>query len=282
MTVHSIRACHVIVALGLLGAGCAAKPDTQIQDSSGNNGQNDPYEQTNRKLYGVSDALDKNAIRPVTKAYRAATPAAVRTHLHDLLTNMANPAQFANDVFQGKPRKAGNTFMRLLINTTIGVGGVFDVASGWGYSDHSTDFGLTLAVWGVPSGPYLFLPVLGPSNPRDGIAYGVNSVLSPFTWVSFGGSATLGYARFGVGAIDSRDRVMSATDTIEKTALDPYASYRSLYLQHRQAQIENARQDLPATMPDWFPGAAQAQAVPTAHVGPNPAPRFSPPASLSP
>jgi phospholipid-binding lipoprotein MlaA len=168
-------------------------------EDGGNNGQSDPYEATNRKLYDVSATLDKNAIRPATLAYRNATPSGVRTHLHDLLTNLANPAQFANDVFQGKPHKAGNTFMRLVINTTIGVGGVFDVASGLGYPDHSTDFGLTLALWGVPSGPYLFLPLLGPSNPRDGIAYGVNSVLSPFTWVSFGGSATLGYARFGVG-----------------------------------------------------------------------------------
>jgi phospholipid-binding lipoprotein MlaA len=251
-------------------------------EDGGNNGQSDPYEATNRKLYDVSATLDKNAIRPATLAYRNATPSGVRTHLHDLLTNLANPAQFANDVFQGKPHKAGNTFMRLVINTTIGVGGVFDVASGLGYPDHSTDFGLTLALWGVPSGPYLFLPLLGPSNPRDGIAYGVNSVLSPFTWVSFGGSATLGYARFGVGAIDSRDRVMNETDTIEKTALDPYATYRSLYLQHRQAQIANALNDLPATVPLWYTGATQAQAVPAVKPVPNPAPRFAPPASLSP
>ena len=137
--------------------------------------------------------------------------------------------------------------MRLLINTTVGAAGVFDVATGWGFPDHDTDAGLTLAVWGIPDGPFLFLPVLGPSNPRDGIGYGANTAFDPFTWVSFGGSATLGWVKFGVSAVDSRARVLSETDSIEKTALDPYATYRTLYQQHRAGEVEQARSDLPAT-----------------------------------
>jgi phospholipid-binding lipoprotein MlaA len=265
----------------LLATGCAAKPDkVQVQGLSEDAETNDPYESTNRKLYRVSDAVDKAAIHPVANGYRRVTTSGFRDHLHNLLTNLGGPAQFTNDVLQGKPRKAGDSFMRLLINTTLGVGGVFDVASSWGYREHSTDFGLTLAVWGVPSGPYLFLPVLGPSDPRDGVAYGVNSLFSPLTWVSFGGSATLGYARFGVRAVDSRARLISETDTIQRTALDPYATFRSLYQQHREAEIQNAQHDLPATVPAWYAG--RTPAVPAAYVPPSPAPKIAPPASLSP
>ena len=129
---------------------------------------------------------------------------------------------------------------------------MFDVASGWGFPDHDTDFGLTLAVWGIPDGPFLFLPVLGPSNPRDGVGLGANSVLDPLTWVSFGGSATFGWTRFGVSAVDTRARVLTETDSIEKTALDPYATYRTLYQQHREAQAAQARADAPATVPAWY------------------------------
>ena len=212
----------------------------------------DPYEPTNRKLFAVNAALDRNILHPVAATYVDTVPRAGRTHLHNVLSNIGNPTQLANDVLQGKPRKAGNTFMRLLINTTVGLGGVFDVATIWHFPDHDTDFGLTLAVWGVPSGPYLYLPILGPSNPRDGIGYGANSALDPFTWVSFGGSATFGVTRFAVGAVDGRARYLSATDTINKTALDPYATYRSLYQQNRAAAVQAAQKDLPETEPDWY------------------------------
>ena len=279
--IHCIRSVHPLLVILLLAPGCAAEPDrTHVPTLAGDAADNDPYESTNRKLYRVSDAVDKAVIHPVANGYRKVATSGFRDHLHNLLANLGGPPQFTNDVLQGKPRKAGDSFMRLLINTTVGVGGVFDVASGWGYPEHSTDFGLTLAGWGVPSGPYLFLPVLGPSDPRDGIAYGVNSIFTPLTWVSFGGSSTLGYARFGVGAVDSRARLIVDTDTIQKTALDPYATFRSLYQQHREAEIENARRDLPATVPAWYAG--RSPAWPAVYVPPNPAPKIAPPASLSP
>ena len=150
----------------LLLAGCATKPPASEPDElSDYNERNDPLEPTNRKFYAVNNVLDRNVLRPAASGYRDVVPGSVRDHVHSTLSNLGNPAQFANDVLQGHPRKAGNTFMRLLINTTIGAGGVFDVATGWGFPDHDTDAGLTLAVWGVPGGPFLFLPVLGPSNP---------------------------------------------------------------------------------------------------------------------
>ena len=264
--------------------GCAAKPPkSDPEELAYYRQRNDPFEPTNRVFYRVNNTLDQNLLRPVAVAYRDTVPDPVRTHLHDVLSNLGNPAQLANDMLEGKPRKAGNTFMRLLINTTVGVGGVFDVASSLGYPDHDNDFGLTLALWGVPSGPFLFLPVLGPNDFRDAIGYGANSALDPFTWVSFGGSATFGWARFGAGAVVSRSQVLQETDSIQKTALDPYATYRSLYQQHRQSAVELGRKDLPATVPSWYSNAGpRRQGTPTRAQPPSPAPRLAPSPSLTP
>jgi phospholipid-binding lipoprotein MlaA len=267
----------------LLLAGCAEKPPANDPDALADyNERNDPYEPLNRKFYALNNALDKALLRPLAVGYRAAVPMVVRTHVHQTLSNMSNPTQLANDVLQGKPRKAGNTFMRMVINTTIGVGGVFDVASGWGFPDHDTDFGLTLAVWGIPSGPFLFLPVLGPSNPRDAVGYGGNTVLDPFTWVSFGGSATLGWSRFGLGAVDARERALDATDSIDKTALDIYATYRSLAQQHRESAVTAAEEDLPATVPNWYSSSPALQTAPAAVLPPAVTPALAPPTSVAP
>ncbi len=275
--------CAPLFLSALLLAGCAAKPaqPQSAEDIADATERNDPYESTNRKFYAVNDALDRNLLHPVASAYQNNVPVPVRTHVHDVLSNLNNPAQLANDMLQGKPRKAGNTFMRLVLNTTVGLGGVFDVATGLGFPDHETDFGLTLALWGVPGGPFLFLPVLGPSNPRDGIGYGANSALDPLTYIGFDGSNTLGWTRFGAGAVDSRARVLDVTDSIQKTALDPYATYRSLYQQHRQSAVEDGRTDLPATIPAWY-----RQAKPSHPAGPDvpPAavPRLAPAPSVEP
>ena len=271
-----------LVVVAALMAGCAPKP-TSADDLADYNERNDPFEPTNRKLFAVNEALDHNVLHPVASGYRDVTPAPVRSHLHNVLSNLGNPAQLTNDVLQGKPRKAGNTFMRLVLNTTAGVGGVFDVATGLGFPDHDTDFGLTLGIWGVPGGPYLFLPVLGPSSPRDGAGYGINTTLDPLTWLSFGGSATLGYARFGTAAVDTRARLLDQTDAIERTALDPYASYRSLYQQHRESALEDGRSDLPATVPNWYSGRKDAlNPAPPQAPKPDVSPSLAPPASLVP
>jgi phospholipid-binding lipoprotein MlaA len=242
-----------LAAAALLLSACAAKPpagDADAQEAYRE--ANDPLEPTNRKIYAVNDRIDRYTLRPAAVAYRDVVPGTVRSHVHNVLSNIGNPVQFTNDVLQGKPRKAGDTFMRFLINTTVGVGGLFEVATDWGYPDHDNDFGMTMALWGLPEGPFLFLPILGPSSPREGIGYGINSTLDPFTWASFGGSASLGWSRFGVGALDGRERVLDELDSIQKDALDPYATIRSLYRQHRAGQIDQARTDRPATVPAWF------------------------------
>ncbi len=256
------------LAFPALLAGCAAKPaDPDALAASREN--NDPYEHVNRKLFGIYHAIDTHALRPVAVAYRDNVPRPVRGSLHNVLNNIANPVQFCNDVLQAKPRRAGDTFVRTVLNTSIGLGGFFDVATGLGYPDHSNDFGLTLALWGVPSGPFLFLPVLGPSDFRDGIGYGVSTVFNPLTYASFGGSNALGFSVFGVGALDARSRALTDTDSIERSSLDPYAAYRSLYQQHRAAQVTAARTDRPATVPSWY---ASAEPAPPTSAPARPAP----------
>ena len=251
-----------VLALAALLAACAARPpagDSEAQAEFRQN--NDPFEPANRLSYRANTALDTAILKPASQAYAYVVPGPVRGGLHNVLSNITDPVLFANDVVQAKPRRAGDTFMRFLLNTSVGVLGIFDVASSLGYAAHDSGFVTTLALWGLPSGPFLFLPVLGPSSPRDAVGFAGDTVLDPFTYASFGGSKTLGWSRYGVGTVDTRQRVGGELDTIEKTALDPYATFRSLYQQHRTSEIARVREDARATPPDWFASRPTAPAA---------------------
>ena len=242
------------LALAWTLAGCATKPPATDPDALAEYNQtDDPLEPTNRFFYKVNDKIDTYALRPVAVAYRDYVPGVVRRPIHNVLANISSPIIFANDVLQAKPRRAGDTMMRFLINSTVGVGGLFDVASGWGYPDHATDFGVTLALWGVDAGPFLFLPVLGPSNPRDAVGFAGNAALDPFFYASFGGSTVFQTSRFIAGAVDTRERALGVTENVNRTALDPYATFRSLYRQNRASVIERTRNADRTTTPAWFP-----------------------------
>ncbi len=250
----------LILSLGVCLAACATKPPASDPDAVADYEQtNDPLEPTNRVFYAVNNGLDTVILRPLALGYRYVVPQPLRDGVHNILSNLGTPVQLANDVLEAKPRNAGQTVMRFVINTTVGVVGFFDVATKWGYPNHDNDFGMTLATWGVPEGPFLFLPVLGPSDPRDAVGFGVDIVLDPFTWVGNSRDGTikaLNWARFGLNAIDSRERVEDALQQIKKTALDPYATFRSLYRQHRRAQIEQLRKETSAAPPDASPKLA--------------------------
>jgi len=250
---------HVLIARLLLGlvmvsvAACAARPPVGDAEAVAEFKElNDPYEPANRFFYKVNDTLDTYALRPAAVAYRSVVPGAVRRPIHNALDNISMPVQFANDVLSAQPRRAGDSMMRFLINSTAGLGGLYDVATDWGYPDHTSDFGLTLALWGVGEGPFLFLPVLGPSNPRDATGFGVNMALDPFTWVSFGGSRVLGYSRAATNALDTRERFIDPIDAVKRSALDPYATFRSLARQNRADEIAKARDSRAPTVPAWF------------------------------
>jgi phospholipid-binding lipoprotein MlaA len=237
-------------------AGCATPPPASDPEALADYRQtNDPLEPTNRVFYKVDDTLDAVLLKPAAEAYRYVLPNPVRTGIHNVLNNLGEPVGLTNDALQGKPARAGDTMMRLLINTTAGVVGIFDVAKDVGYPDHETDFALTLANWGVPEGPFLYLPVLGPSSPRDATGFGVDIAIDPFTWVGRGktGYRIASWSKTVIAALDERSRLLDAITSVKKTALDPYATFRSLYRQNRAGKLEKLQADNRATIPIWWP-----------------------------
>jgi phospholipid-binding lipoprotein MlaA len=253
-----LRTAHApLLAAALLGAalgGCATPPPASDPEALADYREtNDPLEPTNRVFYAIANGIDAVVLRPIAVGYRYSVPEGVRDHVHNVLANLNGPVLLANDMMQGKPRRAGDTLMRFMINSTLGLGGIFDPATAWGYPSHATDFGVTLGVWGVDEGPFLYLPIIGPSNPRDLGGLGVDVGIDPFTWVGQGAAVrNLGYVRYGMTAVDTRTALLGDLDKIKAQALDPYATFRSLYRQHRAAQIDAVKGDTRATMPDWF------------------------------
>ena len=239
-------------------AGCATPPPASHKEArAAFERTNDPLEPTNRVFYKVNDALDTAILRPVAVAYTHVVPAPAREGVHNILGNLATPVTLANDMLQGKSRRAGTTFMRFLINTTLGGLGAVDVARRLGYPAHDADFGETMAIWGIPEGPFLFLPVFGPSDPRDALGQGVDLAGDPLGWFGIGTAVTvLDWSRAGIGGIDARSQVLGELGPIKRTALDPYATFRSLYRQHRRAEIAKVRADHGGTVPAWYPAPA--------------------------
>ena len=267
LPIRSVLAALVAAPLLLALSGCATPPPADDPDAVADfHEANDPLEPTNRVLYAINNGIDTVVMRPVAKAYRAVLPQVVRTHVHNVLVNINMPGQLFNDMLEGKPRHAGDSLMRVLLNTTVGIGGVFDVATDLGWPDHDADSGVTLALWGIPNGPFLFLPILGPSSPREITGFGADIGMNPLTWVGHGQAVlVLGYAQYGIAAVDARAAVLDDLDKITAQALDPYATIRSLYRQHRESVISDARTDGDATVPAWFPAAPSS-----AGAGPRP------------
>ncbi len=200
----------------------------------------DPWEKANRALYKFNDGLDRVVLRPAALGYKRVLPRPVRTGVRNVINNINQPNVLVNDLLQGRVDRGGVSAFRFLINSTVGVAGVFEVAAPLGLPPHDADFGQTLGRWGVPPGPFLYLPVFGPSDLRDGagrIADGYASILSlpdlhVTTWERIGFSVTDG--------IDTRLALDSTIEGIKRTATDPYATQRSAYLQYRQAMLTDS------------------------------------------
>jgi len=227
-------------------------------------GTDDPYESSNRAIFSFNQDVDRAILVPVANAYRVVLPQPVRDSIHDFLQNLNAPIIFANDVLQARPDLAGETLGRFIVNTTLGLGGIADVATKAGIPYHTNDLGITFATWGIGPGPYLMLPVLGPSNPRDllgdvGDSFGDpgNIVASNYhyIWASFARGATSG--------IDERSRNIESLAEIERTSLDYYATIRSLARQRRAAQIRHQKEDMPNAAPLQGAGALPAPPQPS-------------------
>jgi phospholipid-binding lipoprotein MlaA len=223
-------------------AGCATRPDPADPEAVAEFRQNnDPIEPFNRTMYSVHEGIDRVVLRPVAVGYRRVVPQPVRNGVRNALGNLRSPVILVNDMLQGEPRRAGDTLGRFLINSTLGLGGIFDVARDhFGVPGHAEDYGQTLARWGLGEGPYLFIPVLGPSNPRDLSGFGMGIASDPFVWLGQGVTVdALGWSRAGMTVVDQREELIEPLDQVEQTSLDPYATLRSAYRQRRRAQIEN-------------------------------------------
>ncbi len=232
----------------------------------------DPWEGANRAFYRFNQGLDR-LVRPGVVFYHHAVPTPARNGVHNALTNLTGPIVFINDMLQLRPKRAAVTLGRFVVNSTVGVGGFGEVGEGVGLPYHGADFGQTLGRYGVGTGPYLYLPLLGPTTLRDIAGRGVDTVADPFNVVNYEGRAALGYARAIGGAVDARDRVDPILKDIDRTATDPYVTTRSLYLQNRAAFVNGdaATSDSVQALPDFGPEpAAQSPQRPVPPSSPSP------------
>jgi phospholipid-binding lipoprotein MlaA len=229
-----------LIALPSLLSACAEipqSPEAQAEAAA----VDDPLEPMNRTIFDVNDFLDRLLIKPLAELYRFAVPDYMRDRVANILSNMGEPVVFANNMMQGRAGDGGITAERFLVNTTVGVGGIWEVASDWGLPKQDGDFGQTLSVWGINGGPYLVLPLFGPSNFRDGIGLGVDMVMSPWQYIAeWGGQGDVNrvvYSTFAADGLTRRSQTIDDLDALRAGSLDFYAQMRSVYIQYRNKQL---------------------------------------------
>ena len=245
LTVYMLLLCVTVLT------GCASAPKNDPEALAEYEKTNDPMEGTNRGIYSFNQVLDKVVVKPVTGIYRGLIPSFMRKAVHRFLQNLRTPITLANDLLQGEGGRAGDTITRFVINSTIGLLGFMDPASHMGFAQHEEDFGQTLAVWGVGEGPYLMLPVFGPSNPRDLTGKVIGFFLDPLNiWAANTDRNEIPIIRTIVSGIDARDLYWDALEDIKKNSIDPYASIRSLYRQRRNDEIRNGKEGPSTSLPD--------------------------------
>ncbi|KIM00005.1 VacJ-like lipoprotein [Paramagnetospirillum magnetotacticum MS-1] len=235
---------------------------------------NDPVEPANRAIYDVNMFFDSNLAEPVAQTYRDVAPDWLRQAIHNLLANMQEPYTAGNDLLQGNPAAAADALGRFFINSTFGLLGTQDVvAESGGARRHSTDLGITLAVWGVDEGPYLMLPFFGPSNLRDGSARVADYFADPMGRVFSGrGLGVINDVNTGVDVLDTRTEHLDTLKEIKRTSIDEYAAIRSLYRQFRTGAVNaslNGQKDTRAPVPGQAataptPAATTTDAAPAA------------------
>ena len=236
---------RLLAILLLAGALLCVAADGRAQDPFD---ANDPLEDVNRAMFEVNQTIDRFLLKPIAEAYVFILPNEVRHRIANVLGNLAEPLNLVNNAAQGKFERAGSTLMRFTVNTTIGVGGIFDVAAEWGYERTPEDFGQTLATWGVGGEPFLMLPLLGPTNPRDAAAFGVDWFADPFGYLL---PAEAGLARGVTSGVSQRAQYLEELETLESTSVDFYAALRELYRQYRATEIRDGAPPPAMEIPDF-------------------------------
>lgn len=216
-----------LAALLSLAAGCATGPDANPRD---------PLEPFNRSVYKFNDALDTAVLKPVATAYEKVTPSPVRTGVGNFFGNLGDLWSSVNAGLQLRPREATENLMRFSVNTVFGLAGVLDIATEMGIPRTQLDFGHTLGRWGTPSGPYLVIPLFGPSSVRDGTASFVDAYGDPVGGVDHIATRN---SLYGLRVVDGRARLLRASTMLEDSGMDKYSFIRDAYLSRRQGQIDD-------------------------------------------
>ena len=235
--INSVYLLLLGLTLALLG-GCASVP--------GPADERDPFESYNRAMYSFNDSVDSAVLRPVAQTYKDYMPNLVQTGISNFFDNIGDLNVMVNNLLQFKIENAVSDFGRILWNSTVGIFGLIDVASHMGLQKHDEDFGQTFAVWGIPDGPYIVLPLLGPSNMRDSVGLVGDIYVDPLFQIEESGNVYWGAVvlRF----IDTRADLLSASRVLEQAAIDPYIFVRDAYLQHRRNLVYDGNPPLDETM----------------------------------
>lgn len=251
--------------MSVMLAGCATGPNAN---------PNDPLEPFNRAVFGVNDKLDQYVAVPLAKGYQAVTPSIAQTAVNNFLGNLGDVGNTINNFLQGKGDDGVASLARLMVNTLFGIGGLIDVGSKTGLPKHPQDFGLTLGTWGVSPGPYLVLPLFGPSSFRDGVGMAGDIQLDPTRYMQ----PTLRNTLYGLNFISTRANYLGATDLLSQAALDRYSFVRDAYREQRRYRLEKNGAD--TKLPDYDdPDDKAASPAPELPPTPVPAPVGKKPAS---
>jgi phospholipid-binding lipoprotein MlaA len=220
-TTNGPLALILLALFALSGAGCVSIP--------GEPDPNDPWEPFNRSMYDFNDGIDKDIVAPLADVYLK-LPDGGRTAIHNFFVNLGYPTTAINQFLQGKFERGFEDTMRFIFNTTFGLLGFIDIAGPSGLARHDEDFGQTFAVWGIPQGNFLTLPVLGPQTVRSAIGWPLDFLTKPLRWIDTGGQFV---ALVGLDIVDTRARLAPAIRLRDETAFDPYIFTREAYLQQR-------------------------------------------------
>ncbi|KVQ50066.1 ABC transporter [Burkholderia territorii] len=242
---NKVRIIAATVAASAVLSGCATGP---------NRNPNDPLEPMNRAMYKFNDTVDTNIAVPIAKGYQKITPTPMRTAISNFFSNLGDLGNMANNLLQLRITDATQDLMRVAMNSVFGVAGLIDIATPAGLPKHHQDFGLTMARWGVPSGPYLVLPVFGPSTIRDGVGRAVDVRFNLLNYIEPAARNPMYIAQF----ISARSDLLGATDLLKQAALDPYSFVRDAYLQQRKS-LTYRGQSASAAPPNFIePGGSGA------------------------
>ena len=218
----------LLVLTAALAAGCASNPEFTPSAPD-----TDPWEQLNRNVYTFNDTVDRYSLKPIAKGYRTVLPQFMRTGVSNLSRNLGEPVSALNNLLQGKPMRSMNDLSRFVLNSTVGVAGLIDWGTMAGLERSGEDFGQTLAVWGVPSGPFFVIPILGPSTVRDAVALPVDIFTDAGSWIS---RSSVRDPLYIVRTIDLRHRLLTAEGFLDDSK-DPYITIRESFLQNREFEI---------------------------------------------